>query len=132
MDSWNAEGVEQMQSKQKGLTAISFLILAAMVGLIGLAGLKLVPVYLENIKIKKILSDVKADFDGQPVTPMELRRSIDKKLDIEMVYSLKASDFDIESTSGGVIVAARYERAESFLANVSLLVSFNNEVEIRK
>lgn len=127
-----AEGVKHMRVKQKGLTAISFLVLAAMIGVIGLAGLKLVPVYLENMKIKKILTDVKAEFDGQSPTPAELRRALDRKLDIEMVYSLEGRDFNIQSTGDGVIVGARYERPESFIGNISLLVSFDNEVEIRK
>ncbi len=121
-----------MHSKQKGLTAISFLVLAAMVGLIGFAGLKLVPVYLENMKIRKILNDVKSEFDGQPVSAQQLRNAIDKKLNIEMVYNLKASEFAIEGDGGGLTVAARYERAEPFIANISLLASFNNEVEIRR
>jgi len=131
-DDLRDEGVKHMHAKQKGLTLISFLVLAAMVGLIGFAGLKLVPIYLENMKIRKILADVKSEYDGQPVTAVEVRRAIDKKLDIEMVYSLRARDFDIESTGTGLTVAARYERPESFIANISLLVTFNDEVEIRK
>lgn len=121
-----------MRTKQKGVTFISFLILAAMIGLIGFGGLKLTPVYLENMKIRKILNDVKAEFDGQQTTAMAIRNAIDKKLDIEMVYSLKARDFEIESSDSGLSVAARYERAEPFIANISLLASFDDEVEIRK
>jgi hypothetical protein len=121
-----------MRSNQKGLTFISFLVLAAMVGLIGFAGLKLVPIYLENMKIKKVLADVKSEFAGRSsATPVEIRRSIDKKLNIEMVYDLKARDFEVEKGAGGLTVAARYERAESFIANVSLLVTFDDEVEIQ-
>jgi hypothetical protein len=120
-----------MRSSQKGLTFISFLVLAAMVGLIGFAGLKLVPIYLENMKIKKILADVKTEFDGRSASPVEVRRAIDKKLNIEMVYDLKARDFEIEKSGNGLTVAARYERAESFIANVSLLATFDEEVEIQ-
>ena len=58
-------------------------------------------------------------------------RRIDRRVNIEMIYGLKARDFEIEKTDGGYTVAARYERAESFIANVSLLVTFDDEVEIR-
>lgn len=120
-----------MRSKQRGMTVISFLVLAVMVGVLGFAGLKLTPAYLENIKIKRILNDVKTDLDGQHPTPQEIRSAIDRRLNVEMVYGLKARDFEVEKSPEGFTVAARYERTEAFLANVSLLVTFNDEVEIR-
>jgi hypothetical protein len=113
------------------MTVISFVVLAAMIGLLGFAGLKLTPVYLENMKIRRILSDIKSEMDGQKPGPQEIRRAIDKRLDIEMVYGLKARDFEVEKSADGLTVAARYERTEPFLGNVSLLVTFDNEVEIR-
>jgi hypothetical protein len=120
-----------MRSKQRGITFIGLALLVAMVAVLGFAGLKLTPAYLENMKIKRILSDVKSDMDGQGPTPQVIRRAIDKRLNIEMVYGLKAKDFEIEKGSEGFTVAARYERSEPFIANVSLLVTFNDEVEIR-
>ncbi len=120
-----------MRSRQRGMTVISFIVLAAMVGVLGFAALKLSPVYLEHMKILRILNDVKSDFEGQNPTPQEVRRAIDKRLDIEMVYGLKANDFEVQKGADGLTVAARYQRAESFIANVSLLVTFDNEVEIR-
>ena len=120
-----------MRSRQRGMTFISFAILAAMVALMGFAAMKLTPVYLENMKIKRVLNDVKTRLDGQNPTPQMIRSAIDKQINIEMVYGLRGRDFDIEKSDGGFTVAARYERAEEFIANVSLLVTFEYEVEIR-
>ena len=47
-----------------------------------------------------------------------------------MVYGLKARDFEIEKSPEGFTVAARYEHTEPFIANISLLVTFSDEVEI--
>ena len=120
-----------MRLKQRGITFIGFALLAAMVAVLGFAGLKLTPAYLENMKIKRILNDIKVNMDGQNPTPQEIRRAIDKRLDVEMVYGLKAADFEIVKSAEGFTVAAHYDRSESFIANVSFLVSFNDEVEIR-
>lgn len=120
-----------MRSKQTGITFIGFLLVAAMVGLLGFAGLKLTPVYLENMKIKRILSDVQSEWDGQGPTPTSIRRSIDKRINIEMVEGLKARDFAIEKNAGGFSVGAHYQKTAPLVANVSLLVEFNDEVEIR-
>lgn len=120
-----------MRYKQRGITFIGMALLAAMVAVLGFAGLKLTPAYLENMKIKQILNDVKIEMEGQAPTPQMIRGQIDKRLNIEMVYGLKARDFEIEKTSTGFTVAARYDRSEPFIANVSLLVTFDDEVEIR-
>ena len=120
-----------MRSRQRGMTVISFVVLAAMLGVLGFAALKLTPAYLENMKIKRILKDVKTDMEGQNPTPQEIRRAIDKRLNIEMVYGVKVQNFDVEKTADGTTVGARYERIEPFLGNVSLLVTFDDEVEIR-
>jgi hypothetical protein len=120
-----------MRLEQRGITFIGFALLAAMVGILAFAGLKLTPAYLENMKIRRILNDVKLNMDGQHPSPQEVRRAIDKRLDIEMVYGLKAQDFEITKSADGLTVAARYNKEEPFIANVSLLVNFDDEVEIR-
>ncbi len=120
-----------MRSRQTGITLIGFVLLAALIGMVGLAGLRLTPVYLENMKIRRILNDVKADFDGQGPTPQLIRRAIDTRINIEMVYGLQASEFEIQKIDSGFRVAADYEKEVPFVANVWLLVKFNDEVEIR-
>jgi hypothetical protein len=120
-----------MRSRQTGMTAIGLMTIAAMVGLIGFAALKLTPVYLENMKIRQILEDVRAELEGQGPNPQSIRRSIDNRINIEMVQGLQARDFVIEKSEGGYRVAAIYSRSEPFLANISLLVEFDEEVEIR-
>jgi hypothetical protein len=112
------------------MTAIGFALLAAMVGILGFAGMRLTPAYLENMKVKRILSDVKDELDGQGPTPQSIRRSIDNRINIEMVTGLKARDFEIEKVASGFRVTAHYERTEPFIANVFLRVEFNDEVEI--
>jgi hypothetical protein len=121
-----------MRSRQTGITLIGFLLLAAMVGLLGFAGLKLAPIYAENMKIRQILEDVKGELDGANPTPQSIRRAIDKRLNVEMVSGLDARDFQIEKSSGGFRVIAAYEDRAPFVANVVLLVTFDDEVEIKQ
>ena len=48
-----------------------------------------------------------------------------------MVYGIKGRDFEIEKSEGGFLVAARYQYDAPFIANVSLVINFDDEVEIR-
>jgi hypothetical protein len=124
--------LKDMRFRQTGITAIGFLLIAAMVGLLGFAGLKLTPVYLENMKIKQILKDVKSDLDGANPSPQSIRRAIDQRLNVEMVYDFDARDFEIEKSAAGFRVAANYEKRAPLLANVALMVTFQDEVEIKQ
>ncbi|MCK6370849.1 MAG: DUF4845 domain-containing protein [Gammaproteobacteria bacterium] len=120
-----------MYSRQKGITLVGFVLLAAIVGLLGLGALKLTPHYLQNMKIKRVLADVKDELDGNGPNPQLIRRSIDKRINIEMIDALKAKDFQIEKIDSGFRVTAAYDRTEPFVGNVYLLVDFSDEVEIQ-
>ncbi|GMW05486.1 MAG: DUF4845 domain-containing protein [Gammaproteobacteria bacterium] len=120
-----------MRSRQTGITLIGFVLLAVLIGMLGLGALRLTPIYLENMKIKRILADVKSEFDGQQPTPQLIRRAIDKRINIEMVNHLKANEFEIQKVDSGFRVVAAYEKDVPFVANVWLLVKFDDEVEIR-
>jgi hypothetical protein len=114
------------------MTFIGFAVIAAMVAVLGFAGIKLAPVYLEHMKVKRVLDDVKTRLDGQNPTPQTIRSALDKQFNIEMIYELKSREiFDIQKSDGGFTVVAAYEKPVDFIANVSLLVTFDDEVEIR-
>jgi hypothetical protein len=124
------KGAATMRSRQTGITFIGFVMLAALVGILGFAGLKLTPAYLENMKIKRLLGDVKEELSGSNPTPQIIRRSIDKRINIEMIYDMDSRDFEIQKSAGGMTVAARYEKPVEFIGNISLVASFDDEVEI--
>jgi len=123
-------GMSAMRNKQSGMTAIGFVILALIVALIGFAGLKLTPVYLEHMKIVTTLKDVKETLDGQNPSIQDIRTSINKRLVVEMVYEVKTNDFKIRKTESGYEVRIQYERRTPYVGNVYLLAVFNDAVEI--
>ena len=121
-----------MRNRQQGMTAIGMLALAAVFGLIGFAGLRLTPIYLEHMKVLQILNDVKVELDGQEASLTRLRASIGNRLNIESVRGLNVRDFKIRKTSvgGGYVVQAKYDRRAHYVANVYLLAEFDDTVEI--
>jgi hypothetical protein len=121
-----------MRNRQQGMTAIGMLVLAAILGLVGFAALRLTPIYLEHMKVLQILSDVKVELDGQETSLARLRASIENRLNIESVYGLKVKEFKITKTSvgGGYVVQAKYDRRTNYVANIYLLAEFDDTVEI--
>jgi hypothetical protein len=121
-----------MNDRQQGMTTIGFLIIAVLVGLIGFAGLRLTPIFLENMKVASVMNDVKSDFDGQDPSIQQISAAIGKRLNIEMVRSVHRKDFEIKRSDNGYMVSLTYDREAPYVANVYLLVRFDRAVEIRR
>ena len=121
-----------MKHKQRGITAIGFVMLAALAVILGFAALRLVPIYLEQMKIAQVVSDLKSEFDGQNPSLNNITRSLKKRLDVESVSVAKLQDFEVTKTEVGYEVAVFYEDRTPYIANVFLVVEFENVVEIRR
>ncbi len=122
-----------MRSRQQGMTVIGLVFVAVFVGIFAFAVLKVVPAYLEQMKVGSILEDVKRELDGSGSSISQIRNAIGKRLNIEMVTGIKAQDFSIKkSSAGGYVVQAKYERREPYLGNVYLVVAFDKQVEIKR
>jgi Domain of unknown function (DUF4845) len=121
-----------MRTKQTGLTFWSFLVLAAVVVVIGFAALKLTPIYLEYMRVRQILGDIQRQFDHQEASVPAIQVAISKRLEIEAVGETDIKDFKITKNDDGIEVRADYQRTVPYLANLSLLATFNKAVEITR
>lgn len=121
-----------MRVRQQGITAISFIIAAVFVGAFAFAGLKVMPFYLEQMKVTSILEDVKRDMDGNAPTISQIRSAIAKRLDIEMVTGIKTQEFAIKKSGMGYTVKAQYENRAPYIGNLYLVVVFDKQVEISR
>ncbi len=121
-----------MRARQQGMTLISIIVVVAFVGAFAFAGLKVMPMYLEQMKVTSILEDVKKDLDGKGPSVVQIRSAIGKRLDIEMVTGIPVQDFRIKKINSGYRVMAQYERRESYFGNLYLVAVFDEQVEIKK
>lgn len=121
-----------MMKRQRGMTLIGWAITLAVVGVFVLAFLRLTPVYLEYMKITGALESVKAEYDGQNPTLTELRSGLAKRWSIEDIRSIKPQDVTIRKDGAIYWMIADYDRKAQFIANVSFLVEFKKEVEVRR
>lgn len=119
-----------MHQRQKGMTLIGFLLTAIIAGAIVFAGLRLVPVYLEYLKVESVLNGARDEFEGQNPTAQYVRASIQKRLDIEGVSVVTIKDFKLKKAEGGYEVSIDYEHAVPYIANVSFLVDFSKSVHV--
>jgi hypothetical protein len=122
----------QSPHRQHGITLLGFLILAAFIGLFVLAGIKLVPVYLEHAKIQSTLTKVRDEQQGQRASIEQIRRAIERRFDIEDVRVMSAKDIKITRVEGGYELRATYDGRTRYLGNLFLVAEFDTAVEVMR
>lgn len=111
------------QQRQRGLSLISVLIVGAFFAFVLLVGFRTVPAVNEYLSVQRIVKIVAAEGDnGTPVS--ELRRSFDRRGQIDDVNSISGADLEITKQGGKVVIEAEYSRKVPVAGNVSLLIDF--------
>jgi hypothetical protein len=121
-----------MYRRQRGVTAIGWLFLLAPIALVGYAGIRMAPVYLNYMKVARSLESLESARSASDLPSLaHVRTAIGSYFDVESVDYPKAADVAIRRDSGAWVVEAQYEDAAPLFGNVSILVEFDKTVTIR-
>jgi len=118
--------------REDGMTALGIIILIVFVSLFVFGGLRLTPIYLNSMKVTGVLDGVFKEFDGQNPSRSVIRRSIQRRFDVESVSIITARDIKVTADSGGFMVEAVYDHTVPFIGNIYFMVKFDKRVTIRR
>ena len=116
---------------QAGVTALGFLILATLVGVLGLAVLKVAPMYIKNMRMNTILDDVQRDMSGDAPTPQSIRYELARRFSVEDI-NLNIDAMKITPSKNGYTLHVQYEERSPYVAGIYLLVAYDKQVEITR
>jgi hypothetical protein len=117
--------------RQAGITALGFLILATLVGVVGLAVMKVTPMYIKKMRMDSILTDIAREMSGQGSTPQSIRNALARRFSVEDV-NMDIDAFKITQSKNGYSLRVQYEERASYVADVYLLVAYDKQVEITR
>ena len=117
-------------ANQQGLTFISLVFILGLIGFFVLLGLKIGPIYLNHSKVVSALADIKKTSDIEAQTEGEIRNSLSKRFDINYVDDVTQDDITITRHGNYLKVAIEYEVARKIVGNLSVLVEFNDNIEV--
>ena len=123
--------VSGLRRQQAGITAIGFLILATLVGVVGLAAIKLTPMYIKNMKLATVLDDMQRELGGRETTPAGIRSEMQKRFSVEDI-NLSNDSIKVAQSRNGYTVQIQFENRVPYIADVWLLLVFDKQVEIRR
>ena len=118
-----------MQHRQRGMTMLGILFIVVVMGAWVYAGIRLVPKYLEYMRVASTLEKVRDEYDSNPgSTEFMLRKAVERHFDIEMVEVITSNDIEIKKNGGEFTMRAAYEDTVPLAGNVSFLLSFDKSV----
>jgi hypothetical protein len=118
------------KQKQRGATLLGILTITAILGLAVYAGIRLVPLYLDNFAVVKALNDTARNLQGGEVTPASIRNALDARWTTDYISSVEVSDIEITPVPAGLEMRAAYEGRAPFVANIWLVVEFDTAVVV--
>jgi hypothetical protein len=120
------------RDRQLGITFLGLLILAVLVGIVGLAGMKITPMYINNMRLSRVLEATAQELNGEGgATNQTILYAIEKRFSIEDI-SLPKDAIKITPSGKGFLVRIQYENRAPYIADVWLVVMFDKQVEIKK
>jgi Tfp pilus assembly protein PilE len=121
-----------MRQPQLGMTFIGILCILALVGVIAYAGIRLVPVYLNYMKVARTMEVTATEFKGENPDVGALRRTLEKHWIVEDPSAVDFKEIEItKNESGGVLMHLAYDDSVPYIANVSLSVHFDKTVKVQ-
>jgi len=118
------------RKRQQGLTFISWLVILVVVGFFVLIALKVTPVYMEHFSVKAALESLKNEplISRKPVS--EIRKMLNRRLDMNSIYSLTKDQIFIDRRGGVTTIRIKYEERRKVVGNMSLVMSFDDSIEL--
>ncbi len=114
-----------MLEKQKGMTFLGFLIVAIVALSLLLAGIKIVPNYIEFLSVKKTITFVSNQANFKNMSNVEIIEAFDKSAGINYITVINGRDLIISTDANGQkVIAAEYEVVEPLVFNLSALMDF--------
>ena len=120
------------QNRQKGITVWGILGIAVVAVFFLLIIVKLVPVYMTDMKVKSALNALAQHPDAGSMTNLQIVEALYKRFQIEDIddYITLKDTLRFEREGKTRIVRITYEDVTPMIGNVSVLVEFDHSVEV--
>ena len=124
--------MKQSPNHQQGLTFISLIFVLALIGFFVLLGLKIGPIYLNHSKVASALAEIEKTPNIEEQSEAEIRDSLSKRFNINYVDDVTQDDIKVTRHNDYLKVAIEYEVVTKIAGNLSVLVEFNDVIEVGK
>ena len=116
----------RLRSRQRGLGLWGWIFVLGIIGFLTMITLQLVPIYLDEMSIQRVVRQTAQDPGNSSLPPTELRKAMKTRWDVEGIENLSVNDVQIVKFGSGRALKYDYEARTDLFANISLVVHFQN------
>ena len=114
-----------MANKQRGFGMSSFLVAVVIIMVAAIVGLKLIPAYMQDAKIKNIFETIVHDSEMQNAPVNAIRTSFARRASIDAITVINEQDIEVSKDKGVISLSASYTLKIPLGCNASLVLEFN-------
>ena len=117
----------QSRHRQQGFLKLFFVF--GSIGFVAVVGLKLFPLYANELKVAKV---VKSAASEGSIDPVALRNGLQRRWDIDDITIITPKDIHIErGKNGGGALTYSYEARTHLFYNVDLVLTFEGRAPVK-
>jgi len=116
--------------KQQGFGFIPLIFIIALLFTVISIALKIAPVYLNHSKVTAMLDQLKEEAHGEKKTEFDIKSSLSKRININNIDDVTQGDITVNKQGKAFKVLINYEVVRPIYGNLSVLIEFNDEVEV--
>lgn len=120
----------RLPEHQHGLGWFGSVFMFALIAFAATVTVKCVPLYLNQMKISKVVHSVAEDTALSRGEPSEIRKGLQRRWDIEDIKTLEPADVKIMRTDRGRFLTYSYEARTRLFYNLSIVLEFSDEVSM--
>ncbi len=113
-----------MRARQQGVTMFGCLVIAILIVVVAIGGMKVAPAYIEYFAVKKAIASITASGELRNSTVADVRKAFDRRAIIDDVRVISGADLDVSKEGGEVVISFSYPKKIRLFGNVSLLIEF--------
>ncbi len=122
---------QSLRTDQKGMSAIGMVVICVLIGFFALVVIKLVPYYIDDSIIRKLLQDVASSKEAKAGDKQKIIDNMDNGFMSNAIYYLTTKDVKVkEDGKGFLVINLDYEVRAPFFYNVELVLTFRNSQRI--
>jgi hypothetical protein len=122
--------MQQTLKKQRGMTAMGWLMVLFLIGFFALLAMKLVPIYLENYQVRTVLDSLKEEALITEKSTRQIWNMVERRLDVNELRSIKRKHVKITKGPGTVKIVIAYNVRKNMAGNLDIIATFNNDIEL--
>ena len=111
-----------MDRKQRGLSMVTFLVVAVVLIFGAIGGMKVGPAYKEYFEVKRAVTA--AAQDGRTGTVADVRKGFERRAIVDSIDVIGPQDLEVSKEGNEVVVSFSYTKKVPLFGNVSLLFEF--------